>query len=169
MADRKIGCLLSGGLDSSLVAATVVKLAKEANFAYKIQTFATGMYGSPDLKAAKEVADYIGSEHHEVIFTEDDIKNVLDELIYCLESFDITTIRASIGMYLVSKYIRQKTDTIVLFSGEGADELAQGYIYFKNAPSLVEGNQESLRLLNDLYLFDGLRADRTTASQGYVF
>ncbi|XP_076270183.1 asparagine synthetase [Rhynchophorus ferrugineus] len=165
MADRKIGCLLSGGLDSSLVAALLVKEAKTANIPYKIQSFAIGMEGSPDLEKAKEVADYIGTDHHEVIFTEEQVAQVLDDVIYTLETPDITTIRASIGMYLLSKYILENTDTTVVFSGEGADEVAQGYIYFRDAPSAQEAHEDSLRLLREIYLFDGLRADRTMASQ----
>ncbi|XP_030751059.1 asparagine synthetase [glutamine-hydrolyzing] [Sitophilus oryzae] len=165
MADRRIGCLLSGGLDSSLVAALLVKEAKKQNLTYKIQSFAIGMEGSPDLEKARQVAKYIGTEHHEVIFTEDDVAQVLDEVIYTLETSDITTIRASIGMYLLSKYILENTNTTVVFSGEGADEVAQGYIYFRDAPSASEAHKDSLRLLKEIYLFDGLRADRTMAAQ----
>ncbi|KAG5330075.1 ASNS synthetase, partial [Acromyrmex heyeri] len=164
MADRRIGCLLSGGLDSSLVAALLVKQAKECNLKYKIQSFAIGMGDSPDIIAARQVAEYIGTEHHEIIFTQQDVINVLDNVIYSLETYDITTVRASIGMYLISRYIKQNTETIVIFSGEGADELAQGYIYFRDAPNATDAHNESLRLLQDIYLYDGLRADRTTSA-----
>ncbi|XP_058790517.1 asparagine synthetase [glutamine-hydrolyzing] [Phymastichus coffea] len=164
MADRRIGCLLSGGLDSSLVAALLVKYAKLYNFKYKVQSFSIGMEGSPDTLAARQVADHIGTDHHEIIITEKDIKDVLDDVIYHLETFDITTVRASIGMYLLARYIQKNTDTTVIFSGEGADELAQGYIYFKDAPNAFDGHTESLRLLKDIYLYDGLRADRTTSA-----
>ncbi|KAL0105602.1 hypothetical protein PUN28_015830 [Cardiocondyla obscurior] len=164
MADRRIGCLLSGGLDSSLVAALLVKHAKEYNLPYKIQTFAIGMGDGPDIVAARQVADYIGTEHHEIIFTQQDVIDVLDKVIYSLETYDITTIRASIGMYLISRYIKQNTETTVIFSGEGADELAQGYIYFRDAPNAIDAHNESLRLLQDIYLYDGLRADRTTSA-----
>nr|XP_031848547.1 asparagine synthetase [glutamine-hydrolyzing] isoform X1 [Nomia melanderi]XP_031848557.1 asparagine synthetase [glutamine-hydrolyzing] isoform X1 [Nomia melanderi]XP_031848565.1 asparagine synthetase [glutamine-hydrolyzing] isoform X1 [Nomia melanderi]XP_031848574.1 asparagine synthetase [glutamine-hydrolyzing] isoform X1 [Nomia melanderi] len=164
MADRKVGCLLSGGLDSSLVAALLVKHAKEESLPYKIQSFAIGMGDSPDIIAARQVADYIGTEHHEIIFSEKDVLHILDKLIYHLETFDITTIRASIGMYLISKYIKNNTETTVIFSGEGADELAQGYIYFRDAPNEIEAHNESHRLLKDIYLYDGLRADRTTSA-----
>ena len=166
MADRRIGCLLSGGLDSSLVASLVVKLAKEQGIKYPIQTFSTGMVGSTDLVAAKKVAERLGTEHHEVIFTPEDGFKALKSVIWSLESYDITTIRASVGMYIVSKYIRDKTDTVVVFSGEGSDELAQGYIYFHKAPSAEEADRESKRLLRELYLYDNLRADRTTAAHG---
>lgn len=164
MSDRRIGCLLSGGLDSSLVTALVVKLAKEINLPYKIQTFAIGMGDSPDLAAAQIVADHLGTEHHAVKFDENDVKEALDNVIYHLESYDITTIRASLPMYLLSKYIKENTDTTVIFSGEGADELAQGYIYFRDAPSETAAHEESIRLLSDIYLYDGLRADRTTSA-----
>lgn len=97
MGERQIGCLLSGGLDSSLIAALLVKLSKKNNLPYKIQTFAIGMGDSPDIRAARQVADYIGSEHHEINFTPKDVADVLDDVIYQLETFDITTIRASIG------------------------------------------------------------------------
>lgn len=164
MADRRIGCLLSGGLDSSLIASLLVSEAKKAKLPYKIQSFAIGMGDSPDIKAAREVAEFIGTEHHEITFTAEEVEQVLDDVIYTLETPDITTIRASIPMYLIARYIQQNTDTTVLFSGEGADELAQGYIYFRDAPDPEEAHKESLRLLKEIYLFDGLRADRTTAA-----
>jgi len=164
MAHRRIGCLLSGGLDSSLVAALLVQEAKARGLKYKVQTFSIGMEGSPDVLAARKVAAHIDSEHHEVIFTPEDAYDALEKVIFHLESYDITTIRASIGMYLVSKYIKKNTDTTVILSGEGADELAQGYIYFRDAPSAAEGNKESLRVLKDLYMYDVLRGDRTTAA-----
>ncbi|XP_066514794.1 asparagine synthetase [glutamine-hydrolyzing]-like isoform X2 [Hoplias malabaricus] len=166
MGQRRIGCLLSGGLDSSLVAATLVKLAKENQLDYPIQTFAIGDKDSPDAAAARKVAAYIGSDHHEVNFTAEEGIKALEKVIFHLESYDLTTVRASVGMYLISKYIREKTDSVVIFSGEGSDELTQGYIYFHKAPSLKDAAEDSVRLLKELYLFDGLRADRTTAAHG---
>lgn len=166
MAERRIGCLLSGGLDSSLVAALLVKLVKEENLPYKIQSFAIGMGDSPDIEAARQVAKYIGTEHHEVTFTPEDVMRVLDKVIYQLETPDITTVRASVGMYLIADFIKRRSDTTVVFSGEGADEVAQGYIYFRDAPSADVAHDDSLRLLRNIYLFDGLRADRTTAAHG---
>lgn len=166
MSHRRIGCLLSGGLDSSLVAATLVKLAKEEKLQYPIQTFSIGSDDSPDVLAARKVAAHIGSEHHEVNFSVEEGIQAVEEVIYHLETYDITTVRASVGMYLVSKYIRQKTDSVVIFSGEGSDELAQGYIYFHKAPSPRAASEDSVRLLKELYLFDVLRADRTTAAHG---
>ncbi|KAL4223308.1 hypothetical protein ACF0H5_016779 [Mactra antiquata] len=166
MADRRIGCLLSGGLDSSLVTALVVKMAKELDFGYKIQTFSIGMEGSTDLLAARKVSEYLDTEHHEIVFTPEQGVKAVENVIYQLESYDITTIRASVGMYLISQYIKEKTDTTVILSGEGSDEISQGYIYFHKAPSSNEASEESLRLCNDLYMYDVLRADRTTAAWG---
>lgn len=166
MADRRIGCLLSGGLDSSLVAALLMKLIKKKGISYPIQTFAIGLEGSPDLIAAKKVADFLGTEHHEVLMTPEEGLEAIESVVYHLESYDITTVRASVGMFLLSKYIKEKTDTTVILSGEGSDELAQGYIYFHRAPSVTEADKESHRLLNDLYLYDVLRGDRTTAAWG---
>ncbi|XP_044268366.1 asparagine synthetase [glutamine-hydrolyzing] [Tribolium madens] len=164
MANRRIGCFLSGGLDSSLIASLLVRAAKEVNLPYKIQTFCIGMNDSPDVIAAQEVADFIGTEHHVITFSEEDVARVLDDVIYTLETPDITTIRASIPMYLISRYVLENTDTTVLFSGEGADELCQGYIYFRDAPSPQAGHDDSIRLLKEIYLFDGLRGDRTTSA-----
>ncbi|XP_046558716.1 asparagine synthetase [glutamine-hydrolyzing]-like [Haliotis rubra] len=166
MADRRVGCLLSGGLDSSLVAALLVKNAKELRLPYPIQTFSTGMEGSTDILAARKVAQFLGTEHHEVIFTEEDVLNVLENIIRHLESYDIMNIRASVGMFLVNKYIKTHTDTVVILSGEGSDELAQGYIYFHKATSPEAGDEESRRLLDNLYIYDILRADRVTAAWG---
>ncbi|XP_039676326.1 asparagine synthetase [glutamine-hydrolyzing] [Perca fluviatilis] len=166
MASRRIGCLLSGGLDSSLVAATLVKLAKEEKLQYPIQTFSIGSEDSPDIIAARKVAAHIGSEHHEVNFSAEEGIQAVEEVIFHLETYDITTIRASVGMYLVSKYIREKSDSVVIFSGEGADELTQGYIYFHKAPTPKAASEDSVRLMKELYLFDVLRADRTTAAHG---
>lgn len=164
MADRRIGCMLSGGLDSSLVAALLVECAKERGLSYPIQTFSIGMEGSPDVIAARKVAKHLGTEHHEVRFTPEEGCEAVRSTIWHLESYDITTVRASVGMFLVSQYISTKTDTTVIFSGEGSDELCQGYIYFHKAPSAEEADVESRRLLQDLYMYDVLRSDRTTSA-----
>lgn len=167
MSHRRIGCMLSGGLDSSLIAALTVQEARKQGVTYRIQTFAIGMdEESPDLVAARKVAKHLDTDHHEIRFTSTDATEHLKAIITSLESYDITTIRASIGMYFVSKYIREKTDTVVVLSGEGADEVCQGYIYFYRQPNPEEGDRESRRLCQDLYLFDVLRADRTTAAHG---
>jgi len=167
MSHRRIGCMLSGGLDSSLISALTVQEARKNGITYPIQTFSIGMdEESPDLIAARKVAKHLGTEHHEIRFSAEDAINHLPNVIRALESYDITTIRASIGMYFVSKYIQENTDTIVVLSGEGADEVCQGYIYFYRQPTPEEGDKESRRLCNDLYLYDVLRADRTTAAHG---
>ncbi|MBN3298026.1 ASNS synthetase, partial [Amia calva] len=146
MAHRRIGCLLSGGLDSSLVAATLLKLAKEQKLKYNVQTFSIGTEDSPDVIAAKKVADHIGSEHHEVRFSPEEGIQAVDEVIFHLETYDITTVRASVGMYLISKYIREKTDSVVIFSGEGSDELTQGYIYFHKVNRTTAAHGLELRV-----------------------
>jgi len=166
MAERRIGCMLSGGLDSSLIAALVCKIARESGLTYPIQTFSIGQVGSPDLVNARKVADLLKTEHHEVIFTPDEAFAVLKDVNFSLETYDITTNRASVPMYMLSKYIKNMTDTIVVFSGEGSDELTQGYIYFHKAPDADQAHEESKRLLRDLYLYDNLRADRSTAAFG---
>lgn len=166
MAERRLGSFLSGGLDSSLITGLVVQMARKMNLKYPIQTFSIGMEGSPDVAAARKVAAFLGTEHHEVSFTAEEGIEAVREVIRHTETYDTTTIRASVGMYLVSKYVQKNTDSVVIFSGEGADELAQGYIYFHKAPDAEAAAEESLRLLKDLYLYDVLRADRTTAACG---
>uniref|UniRef100_A0A8C5PEG8 Asparagine synthetase domain-containing protein n=1 Tax=Leptobrachium leishanense TaxID=445787 RepID=A0A8C5PEG8_9ANUR len=156
--------ILPGGLDSSLVAATLLKLMKESTHSYPLKTFTIGSDDSPDLLAAKKVASHIGREHHEIKFDAEEGIQAIDEVIFTLETYDRSNVRASIAMYLISKYIRKKTDSVVIFSGEGSDELTQGYIYFHKAPSPEEASEDSERLLRELYLFDVLRADRTTAA-----
>jgi len=166
LSDRPIGCLLSGGLDSSLIAALVQKCMREKDPDFVLQTFSVGMSGSTDLAYAQKVANHIGSNHTEVVFTPEEGIAVIPELIGVLETYDVTTVRASVGMYLVSKWISENTDITVVFSGEGADEVAQGYIYFHKAPSPQEANKESRRLINDMHMYDVLRADRTISHWG---
>lgn len=167
MSQRRMGCLLSGGLDSSLITGLMVHEARKAGINYPIQTFSIGMgHESPDILAARKVANHLNTEHHEIIFTPQDAINSIRDVIKALESFDVTTIRASIGMYLISKYIKENTDTVVIFSGEGSDEVCQGYIYFYKAPNETESHEESIRICNDLYMYDVCRADRTTAAHG---
>lgn len=154
-ADVPVGFLLSGGLDSSLVCSIAAKLLNRP-----IKTFAIGMETDAiDLKYAKEVADYIGSDHTEVIINKDDVINCLEEVIYILETYDITTIRASIGMYLLCKAIREQTDVKVLLTGEISDELF-GYKYTDYAPSATAFQEESQKRIRELYMYDVLRADR---------
>lgn len=166
MADVRVGCLLSGGLDSSLVTALVVQESKKLGVDYKIQTFSIGMEGSTDLEHARKVAKFLDTEHHELVFTPEEGVEAVENVIYHLESYDITTVRASVGMYLISKYIKEKSNSTVILSGEGSDEIAMGYIYFHKAPSAEEADEESRRLCRDLYMYDVLRSDRTTAAWG---
>ena len=155
VADAKVGFLLSGGLDSSLVCAIAQKKSKEP-----IKTFAIGMSEDAiDLKYAKQVADYIGSEHTEVIITKQEVLQALEEVVYLLGTYDITTIRASMGMYLLCKAIHEKTDIRVLLTGEISDELF-GYKYTDFAPSSEEFQKESVKRIKELHMYDVLRADR---------
>ena len=154
-ADAPVGFLLSGGLDSSLVCAVAQKILKK-----KIRTYAIGMKEDAiDLKYAKEVADYIGSDHTEVIITKEDVLSSLEEVVKLLATYDITTIRASVGMYLVCKYIHEHTDVRVLLTGEISDELF-GYKYTDFAPSAEEFQKEAVKRIRELYMYDVLRADR---------
>lgn len=166
-ADRPVGCLLSGGLDSSLIAALVNAECKKNNTVNsRLYTFSVGMPGSDDLRYARVVADFLGTIHHEVLLSEQDFLNAIPDVVRCLATYDITTIRASVGMWLVSKYIREHTDVKVIYSGELADELFQGYMYFHRQPTPVAADIESRRLVQDVHYFDVLRADRTTAAFG---
>lgn len=154
-ADAPVGFLLSGGLDSSLVCAIAAKKLDRP-----IKTFAIGFEEQPiDLKYAREVANHIGSDHHEVIFTRKDVERALKPLIYQLETYDITTIRAAMGMYLLCEYIQQKTDVKVLLTGEVSDEIF-GYKYTDYAPSPEEFQKEAEKRVRELYMYDVLRADR---------
>ena len=154
-ADAPLGFLLSGGLDSSLVCAVSAKLLQKP-----IRTFAIGMSTDAiDLKYAKEVADYIGSDHTEVIITKEDVLKALPEVISILGTFDITTIRASIGMYLICKAIHETTDIRVLMTGEISDELF-GYKYTDFAPDAESFQREAAKRIRELYMYDVLRADR---------
>ena len=162
MSDRKIGCLLSGGLDSSLVASILCRLVGSEN----VRTYSIGMENSLDLGYAKQVAEYLNTDHTEVYFTPQEGLSVIPDVIKDLESYDITTIRASIPMWLLARYISNNTQDVVLFSGEGADELFCGYLYFHYAPNTDELSKESLRLIKELYKYDVLRADRCISSHG---
>jgi len=155
VADAKVGFLLSGGLDSSLVCAIAARESRTP-----IRTFAIGMSGDAiDLKYAKQVADYIGSDHTAVIISKEDVLAALEPVVELLGTFDITTIRASIGMYLVCRYIHENTDIRVLLTGEISDELF-GYKYTDFAPSAEEFQKESQKRVRELHMYDVLRADR---------
>lgn len=161
MSDRPMCCLLSGGLDSSLVASVLAKHSKEP-----IHTFCIGMAGGEDFKYAKMVADHIGSIHHEIVLEQKDFLDALPEVVRVIESYDGTTCRASTGQYLVSKYIKENTDFKVVYVGEGSDELTGGYLYFHNAPDEIQFDKECKRLLRDIHLFDGERSDRCISHFG---
>lgn len=155
VADAKVGFLLSGGLDSSLVCAIAAGRSKTP-----IRTFAIGMSEDAiDLKYAKQVADYIGSNHTEVIITKEQVLKSLEDVIHLLGTYDITTIRASMGMYLLCKWIHEHTDIRVLLTGEISDELF-GYKYTDFAPSAEEFQKESEKRIRELHMYDVLRADR---------
>jgi len=161
--ERPIGCLLSGGLDSSLVAALVNKFYISDQ---PLQTFSIGLPGSEDLKYAAIVAKHLGTKHHEILLTEDQFFDSIPEVIKNIESYDTTTVRASVGNYLVGKYIKENTDCKVIFNGDGADELMGGYLYCRKAPNEYEFDKECKRLLKDIHMYDVLRSDRCIASHG---
>ena len=154
-------CLLSGGLDSSLVSALAQRYSDEP-----IHTFSIGLEGSPDLKYAKKVANHIKSIHHEVLVTEEDFIAAIPEVIRVIESYDTTTVRASVGNYLVAKYIRENTDFKVVLNGDYADEVCGGYLYLKLAPSKDAFEEERSKLLKNIHYFDSLRSDRCICAWG---
>ncbi|QBG34689.1 asparagine synthase B [Litorilituus sediminis] len=173
MTDVPYGVLLSGGLDSSLVSAITQKFAarriEDNDLAEawwpKVHSFACGLEGSPDLVAAQTVADSIGTIHHSVIFTEQEGIDALKEVIYHLETYDVTTIRASTPMYLMARKIKAMGIKMVL-SGEGADEIFGGYLYFHKAPNAQEFHEELNRKLEKLHMFDCLRANKSMSAWG---
>lgn len=158
VADAKVGFLLSGGLDSSLVCSIAARSQKNAG--KKIRTFAIGMENDAiDLKYAKQTAEFLGSEHTEVIITKKDVLDALENVIYILGTFDITTIRASMGMYLLCKWIGSNTDIRVILTGEVSDELF-GYKYTDFAPNAQAFQKEAEKRVSELHIYDVLRADR---------
>jgi asparagine synthase (glutamine-hydrolysing) len=173
MTDVPYGVLLSGGLDSSLISAITQKFAarrieeNDLSEAWwpKVHSFACGLEGSPDLVAAKTVADSIGTIHHSVIFTEQEGIDALKEVIYHLETYDVTTIRASTPMYLMARKIKAMGIKMVL-SGEGADEIFGGYLYFHKAPDAQAFHEELNRKLDRLHKFDCLRANKSMSAWG---
>lgn len=169
MADVPFGVLLSGGLDSSLIASIVQKYMIENPdfnpYVKRLNSFSIGLLDSPDLIAAQKVADFLGTKHHNFTFTIKEGFDALRDVIYHLETYDITTIRASIPMYLLSRKIKSLGIKMVL-SGEGSDELLGGYLYFHNAPDDEEHQKECKRKLLDLGYFDCLRANKSTMAWG---
>ncbi|SEG65204.1 asparagine synthase B [Sphingobacterium lactis] len=173
MSDVPYGVLLSGGLDSSVIAAITKKFAarrvesndQEEAWYPQLHSFAVGLEGSPDLIAAKKAADHIGTIHHEVNFTIQEGLDAIRDVIYHLETYDVTTVRASTPMYLLARVIKSMGIKMVL-SGEGSDELFGGYLYFHKAPNAQEFHEETVRKLKKLYLYDCLRANKSLAAWG---
>jgi asparagine synthase (glutamine-hydrolysing) len=160
--DRGVCALLSGGLDSSLVAALAARHYEPGTF----ETFSIGMKGSPDLAFSQIVADHIKSKHTIIELTPDNFLEAIQETVRICESYDTTTIRASVGNYLVSKYIRKNTENKVVLNGDYSDEVAGGYLYLRNCTDEREFSDDCRRLVREIFMFDSLRSDRTISSQG---
>ncbi|WGD33825.1 asparagine synthase B [Olleya sp. YS] len=173
MSDVPYGVLLSGGLDSSVTSAIAKKYADkriesddtQAAWYPQLHSFSVGLEGSPDLAAAQKVADYIGTVHHEIKFTIQEGLDAIKDVIYNIETYDITTIRSSTPMYLMARVIKSMGIKMVL-SGEGADEIFGGYLYFHKAPSAKEFHDETVRKLDKLHMYDCLRANKSLAAWG---
>jgi asparagine synthase (glutamine-hydrolysing) len=173
MSDVPYGVLLSGGLDSSITSAIAKKYAekriesddKDAAWYPQLHSFATGLEGSPDLIAARKVAEHLDTVHHEIKFTIQEGIDAIRDVIYHLETYDITTIRASTPMYLMARAIKAMGIKMVL-SGEGADEIFGGYLYFHKAPSAKDFHEETVRKLDKLHMYDCLRANKSLAAWG---
>ena len=159
--DRKIACLLSGGLDSSLITALVNQYHDGV-----LETYSIGLKGSEDLKYAKKVADYLNTNHTEIIVSEEDFYAAIPEVVKATETWDTTTIRASVGNYLIGKYISENSEAKVIFNGDGSDELTGGYLYFHKAPDMIDFDKECRRLLKNIHFFDVLRSERCIACHG---
>jgi len=173
MSDVPFGVLLSGGLDSSIISSIVKKFSKkriesdQKKDAWwpQIHSFAVGLKGSPDLKAANKVSKDLGTVHHEIHFTIQEALDSLEDVIYYLETYDVTTVRASTPMYLMARYIKSMGIKMVL-SGEGADEIFGGYLYFHKAPNSKEFHEETVRKIDKLHLYDCLRANKSLSAWG---
>ncbi len=173
MSDVPYGVLLSGGLDSSIISAVAKKFAakrvetdnREDAWWPQLHSFAIGLEGSPDLKAARKVAAHIGSIHHELQYSIQEGLDAIRDVIYHIETYDVTTVRASTPMYLIARYIKSMGVKMVL-SGEGADEIFGGYLYFHKAPNAEEFHKETVRKLSKLHQYDCLRANKSLASWG---
>ena len=173
MCDVPYGVLLSGGLDSSIISAVAQKYAPRrveadglsAAWWPRLHSFAVGLRGAPDLIKAKEVADHIGTVHHEINYTVQEGLDALRDVIYYTETYDVTTVRASTPMFLLARYIKSMGIKMVL-SGEGADEVFGGYLYFHKAPDARAFHEETVRKLGKLYLYDCLRANKALCAWG---
>lgn len=173
MCDVPFGVLLSGGLDSSIIASITSRLYNEFLTEHKndlitvnkLASFCIGLEGSPDLKASREVAKFIGTRHYEFIFTVEEGIDAISDVIYTIETFNPTTIRASTPMFLMARKIKTLGLKMVL-TGEGSDEIFGGYLYFHKAPNKKEFHEETVRKVQDLYKYDLLRANKSTAAWG---
>lgn len=173
MSDVPYGVLLSGGLDSSVISAVAKKYASKrietdgASDAWwpQLHSFAIGLKGAPDLSKAREVADYIGTVHHEINYTVQEGLDAIRDVIYFIETYDVTTVRASTPMYLLARVIKSMGIKMVL-SGEGADEIFGGYLYFHKAPDAKAFHDETVRKLSKLHMYDCLRANKSLAAWG---
>ena len=165
MTERPCAALLSGGIDSSLIASLVSKELRLAG-APPLKTFSIGMVGSSDLAHARIVADWIGSDHTEIVMTAEDFFSAIPNVIRDIESYDTTTVRASVGNWLVAREVARRTNCKVLFNGDGADEVLGSYLYLNNAPSAREYEKEVVSLLDNIHTFDVLRSDRSISSHG---
>lgn len=163
--ERPIACLLSGGLDSSLICALVQQEVRKSGGG-QIETYSIGMEDSEDLKYARIVANHLGTKHHEIVVSEKEMLDAIPEVIYKIESYDTTSVRASVGNYLIAKYISRHSEAKVIFNGDGADELMGGYLYFHKCPDSIEFDKECKRLLTDLHMYDVLRSDKCISSNG---
>ena len=164
MSDRPMGALLSGGLDSSIICSILVhECVPEGS---QLKTFSIGIEGSPDLLHARIMAKFLNTDHHEIIVTPGDFISAIQPVIESIESYDTTTVRASIGNWMAGRYISNHSDCKVIFNGDGSDELFGGYLYFHKAPSDYEFEKEIARLLSEIHMFDVVRSDRCMAAHG---
>lgn len=163
--ERDVASLLSGGLDSSLISALVSQEYYKKT-GLKLETYSIGLEGGVDLKYSKMVGEHIQSNHTTIVVSEQDFIDSIENVIYDIESYDTTTVRASVGNWNVAKYIKQNSEAKVIFNGDGADELMGGYMYFHCAPDIDEFHNETLRLLSDISKFDVLRSDKSISSHG---
>lgn len=163
-ADRPVACLLSGGLDSSLVAALAARAyAQQGKI---LETYSIGLQDSEDLKHSSKVAEHIGSKHTQIVCTDDEFYHSIPQVIRDIESYDTTTVRASVGNWNVAKYIKAHSEAKVVLNGDGADELMGGYLYFHACPDHATFDQECRRLLGDIHYFDVLRSDKSISAHG---
>ena len=164
--DRPMACLLSGGLDSSIVTALVVKCRAELGITEQLETYCIGIEGGEDLQYAQYAAEHLNTKHTNIVLTEDQFFEAIPRVVRAIESYDTTSVRASVGNFLVAEYIKTHSEARVLFNGDGSDELCGGYLYMKHAPNADVFDLECRRLLTDIHLFDALRSDKCISGNG---